>query len=82
LIPCQAVFSHQTGWVVQLGPQTFDEDASCAPCYEYAVLTDPFGLNLNVLARDPTTFWSTYNTTVFETLMQEGFTRDYNRPTV
>ena len=56
------------------------DDPLCAPCYQYTVISDPFGLSLFVLVRDIPTFYSTYNATLYETLMDQGFTHDYNKP--
>jgi hypothetical protein len=77
-----ALVAHRPDWIVQLGPQTYNGDAKCAPCYEYSVVSDEFGISLFVLARDPADFVNTYNSTVYDLLIQEGFTHDYNKPIV
>ena len=69
-------------WVFILGPQTYEGDAACSPCYEYAAVSDPFDLTLWVLARDPATFNAQYNATVFQQLTKLGFTTDFNKPIV
>ena len=69
-------------WVFILGPQTYNGDSTCAPCYEYSVVSDPFNLSLFVLARDPQTFYSQYNATVIKQIVKAGFTESYNSPKV
>eukprot|EP00042_Codosiga_hollandica_P029479 m.163442 g.163442 ORF g.163442 m.163442 type:complete len:196 (-) comp53083_c0_seq2:160-747(-) len=67
-------------WIVQLGPQVSYDDATCAPCYAYAVVSDEYGLSLFVLARNPADYVNTYNSTVYAELIEQGFTKDYNKP--
>ncbi len=59
-------------WVVDIGPQVYDADALCSPCYEYSVVSDGLGLSLFVLARDPAEFVNTYNETVYAFLVEHG----------
>jgi len=61
-------------WVVQLGPQEYLDDPLCSPCYEYSVVSDAVGGALYVLARDPMQFFDSYNETVYDKLIQQGFT--------
>ena len=67
---------------MDIGPQTFLDDANCAPCYQYSVVSNEFGLDLYVLARDPALFYQEFNSTLYQTLIDQGFTHDYNRPLV
>lgn len=67
-------------WIVDIGPQTYTEDAICSPCYQYSVVSNEFGLDLYVLARDVTLFNQQFNATLYSKLIQQGFTHDYNRP--
>jgi hypothetical protein len=69
-------------WVVQLGPQDYLDEPACAPCYSYAVVSDANNLFLAVLARSPTDFVNYYNTTVYNELIAQGFTKSYNSPIV
>ncbi len=69
-------------WVVQIGPQTYMDDALCAPCYQYSVVSNDNGHTLFVLARDPAIFVNEYNLTVYERLIEQGFTHPLNRPIV
>ena len=68
-------------WVVAVGPRTF-ADPECAPCYDWAVVSDGFQVSLYVLARDPAQYYKEYNATVFEYLEKEGFNTIINRPIV
>ena len=44
--------------------------------------SDEFGISLFVFARDPTTFFTEFNTEVQQELVHLGFTHDYNKPVV
>ena len=57
---------------MQIGPQTYTNDSYCSPCYEYSVVSDVFGIDLYVLARDPEAFFPKYNATVYTELIQQG----------
>jgi hypothetical protein len=65
-------------WIVSLGPQTSYDDAKCAPCYEYSIVSDEFGLSLWVLARNPADFFDNYNPEVSQFLITEGKLRILN----
>ncbi len=62
--------------VVLLGPASFGEFG----LYEYAVVTDPFELTLFVLARDVNTFFTKYNASVYQQLVDDGFINVINEP--
>jgi hypothetical protein len=68
----EIVFDFISDWIVDIGPQTSYDDAKCAPCYEYSVVSDEFGLSLFVLARNPADFVNNYNSTVYEFLLEHG----------
>jgi hypothetical protein len=72
----------RSDWIVDIGPQTFTSDPHCAPCYEYAVVSDSRQLSLFVLARDPAVFASTYDAQVKAYLNGNGFTKAWNKPIV
>ncbi len=59
-------------WVVGLGPQVSYDDAKCAPCYAYSIVSDKDAITLWVLARNPADFTSTYNAEVSQFLVKEG----------
>lgn len=48
--------------------------------YPYLVCTDPIGLNLIVVARDPAVFDSTYKNKVLREVKNEGFFLPANKP--
>lgn len=62
-------------WIYELGPPTFEGNL-----YEYSVVSDPFNLTLFVLARNLTTFASTWASGVLERLKESGFTEFWNTP--
>jgi lipocalin len=62
-------------WVYELGPSTYN-----GSLYEYSVVSDPLNLTLFVLARNLTTFASTWASGVLERLKEAGFTNLLNTP--
>ena len=60
-------------WIFTLGNVTDDK-------YEYAVVSDPLQLTLFVLARNVTTWYAKYNSSVYATLLAEGFNNFINTP--
>jgi len=66
-------------WVVAVGPRT-TMIRECAPCYDWAIVTDEFKLSLFVLARNVDQYNRLYNATVFDFLNKNGFTNFWNRP--
>lgn len=62
-------------WVYELGPPTYN-----GHLYEYSVVSDPLNLTLFVLARNLTTFTSTWASGVLERLKEGGFTQFWNTP--
>ncbi|PFX27676.1 Apolipoprotein D [Stylophora pistillata] len=63
-------------WVVKLGPPTFGAEG----LYQYSVVTDNLQITLFVLARDVDTFKSQFDEQVQSWLVENGFTRFYNKP--
>jgi apolipoprotein D and lipocalin family protein len=62
-------------WVYELGPATYN-----GSLYEYSVVSDPLKFTLFVLARNLTTFATTWASGVLERLKQAGFTTFLNTP--
>lgn len=62
-------------WVYELGPPTYN-----GSYYEYSVVSDPLNLTLFVLARNLTTFATTWASGVLERLKEAGFTNFLNTP--
>ena len=60
-------------WVLELGPILDDQ-------YQYSIVSDNFGLSLFVLTRNVTLFYETYNSSVYETMIDFGFTTFLNSP--
>ena len=63
-------------WITSLGP----ENANNGGLYDWAVVTDPFQMNLFVLARNVTYFYANYNASVYTMLLNEGFNGPLNSP--
>ncbi len=62
-------------WIVALGdiePQTSS--------YPWAVVSDPLGIDLFILARDVAQFESQYETAVLELVGDRGFRFEFNKP--
>lgn len=62
-------------WVYQLGPATYNGNQ-----YQYAVVSDPLKFTLFVLARNVTTFMTTWSASVLAYLQDNGFTGLFNTP--
>eukprot|EP00042_Codosiga_hollandica_P023481 m.93577 g.93577 ORF g.93577 m.93577 type:complete len:66 (+) comp51198_c0_seq16:598-795(+) len=46
----------------------------------FMMRSDDLGVALFVFARDPEQFYTTYNQTVSQDLVELGFTKSYNKP--
>lgn len=62
-------------WVYELGPPTYN-----GSLYEYSVVSDPLKFTLFVLARNLTTFFSTWANGVLDRLKADGYTEFWNTP--
>lgn len=62
-------------WVYELGPPTYN-----GSLYEYSVVSDPLKFTLFVLARNLTTFFSTWASGVLDRLKADGYTEFWNTP--
>ena len=62
-------------WVYELGPPTYN-----GTLYEYAVVSDPLKFTLFVLARNLTTFATTWASGVLQRLQDAGYTEFWNTP--
>eukprot|EP00052_Salpingoeca_macrocollata_P030636 m.320345 g.320345 ORF g.320345 m.320345 type:complete len:204 (+) comp23964_c0_seq1:154-765(+) len=69
-------------WIIELGPQIFTNTSICPqpPCYDYAIVSDGFGISLFVLARDVATFRAKYDEGVRRNLTALGFDKFFNKP--
>jgi lipocalin len=61
-------------WVIGLGPVNDDG------FYDYSIVSDPFEAFLFVLARNVTTFYNVYNSSVYTELLNMGFNTGLNNP--
>jgi lipocalin len=62
-------------WVLNLGPE-----AGPAGLYDYSVVSDPDLISLFVLTRNVSRFFQLYNATVYDNLLNYGFTNPLNHP--
>ena len=60
-------------WIFGLGPQTSFDDPLCAPCYEYALISDASNVSLFVLARNVTTYNALYAADILAELQGFGW---------
>ena len=70
--PWRPSCSTSADWIVDIGPQTYTGQPGCAPCYEYAVVTDPTLISLFVLTRNVTSFKANYDAQVLAKLKTLG----------
>ncbi len=60
------------GWVLHLGPQFYLIDDKCAPCYEWAIISDQYSQSLFVIARNVDIFFEQYYGAVNDIIVKDG----------
>lgn len=63
-------------WIFKLGPETYGQNG----LYEYAVVSSELQLSLFVLARNVSTFYSTWKYEIDIYLKQNGWDKPWNSP--
>ena len=58
--------------MLHLGPQFYLIDDKCAPCYEWAIISDQYSQSLFVIARNVDIFYEEYYEAVNAIIVKDG----------